>query len=246
MKLILLTIFFITNAHYCFAYSQLSAEDANVIVGNEFEINFFENNIDSTNDIIELSFDIKLSNPTVAYLLEIAEKENTLIKPSLIRENDSLYKVSLKINNTSTQKLNNIFSIKAFALAGNDTITYLNFSNIIINGKVSDDFEIKIISKSIEGAIIYLRKPTIRAVYPNPVNSNSSIYCTFSIDEELDIEFVLYDLSGRAFKSLSLDKVQKGTSIIEFPLDYQYSMGTYYLMMKTIENNDTRKIIIIK
>jgi|GEM_PF-3522763 len=251
MKLLLLhrfmvvIVFILLNMNSLFG--GFKVEDVRTNIGDEFEIGFkFENNLDTF--IRDIKFVIHLSNPTVVYLNEIIEEGYGIESKEIIRINDSSYTVRLIFSDMmgGYNEGSNLFSIRGTALAGNDSLCYLDFNNIEYLGVVSEDLQCKVISKTNDEYVQYIRNPKIRDLYPLPASSNDYLNCSFTIDFDADVEFKIFDTSGRFVKKHVLKGIKKGTHTISFFMEKELAMGTYFIALKTNKIYDQRKFIIIK
>lgn len=232
---------------YSLLHSQFKIENVKTNIGDDFEIGI---DLFSSIDIIvhEMTMEIKVSNPSVAYLDEIVEADYKIGSSILTRINDSIYTVKLTFAGDVPEFEQNkkLFKILGTALAGNDSLCYIDFKNIQFGEINIEDLRCTLISKTGEHYIRYIRNPQLREIYPIPAISNKELKCTFTIDNNSDVELSIFDVSGRFVKKQVFENINKGTHTVSILMDLQFAMGSYYIALKTDKIYDIRKFVLIK
>ncbi len=77
-------------------------------------------------------------------------------------------------------------------------------------------------------------------VYPNPFSSSTTI--DFNLSESKNISILITDVTGRTVKTIPTKNLQSGKSKIELNLS-ELNSGIYFCQIKSIENNQTIKLI---
>ncbi len=79
--------------------------------------------------------------------------------------------------------------------------------------------------------------------FPNPFNSSTTI--TFYLPDTRNVEIKIFDVLGREITTLLNELKPKGVHSIHFNSD-KLSSGTYFVVLKTRDYIDTRKILLMK
>ena len=85
--------------------------------------------------------------------------------------------------------------------------------------------------------------PTIYSAYPNPSSDLIKILYYMPRDENIDI--VIYDLLGREWEKIESSYKLYGYHTLDWN-SKNYSSGEYFIRISTSDNNDTKKIMLIK
>jgi len=226
----ILFIIFIVSSNIL--YSQLSVNDMSVSTGDEFELLI---NIESDDSKNEITFDLRIENPTLVYPLGISDNGQ------LIRKNDSTYTIIiLSINNT--------ISIKFEALAGNDSVCIIELQNILINGESFPNTRFLVKNNSTNKSVIYFRKPYLYDVYPNPIykSETSELNFSYSVDKDMEIIVWLVNIKGELVWKKSLGLVNKGVHQDRIAIDTKIPTSNYWLVLNTGLGNVYKKIVMLK
>ena len=84
---------------------------------------------------------------------------------------------------------------------------------------------------------------SISKVQPNPVNDVSYIY--YSIPQQGDIQFALYDISGKTYKTINVPMETAGKHKIELDAA-DIPAGFYILRMTSVSGYTTAKVQVVK
>ena len=83
----------------------------------------------------------------------------------------------------------------------------------------------------------------LSGVYPNPFNPSTTI--SFAVSDQMDIKLVIYDMQGRAVKTL-LDKAcTPGVYNINWDAK-GYSSGVYFAKLSSNKHEQVHKLMLIK
>ncbi|MFH1051737.1 MAG: hypothetical protein V1779_12520 [bacterium] len=229
-------------------HSQFSGSDTSGFVGSKIPVQIQYHGVLENDKDYSFESDLLISNPTVFYPLDILSAENTIINHyTFQRKTDSTYHLSinLTIENDFIQE-ETFCSLKGELLAGNDSITKLYFSNVILGDSAQSDFSVNVKSTSASGFMNYVRFARITGYYPNPLRIGETLHLDYYIDKKSKIKFYIYDLRTKAKLIEDLGIVGIGLHSFEFILDGSFSAGLYYLMLETNSGFVYKPLVIIK
>ncbi len=113
----------------------------------------------------------------------------------------------------------------------------------ILNDDVLPENDTNCIYLSTLVDVINSTKAKLFAVYPNP--TNSKVYYGIDLDEDTEVDILVYDLSGRLVSSNAMGMFTKGRHNIETENDH-LSEGTYFFIVKTKNKAYNGRFVLIK
>ena len=229
-------------------FSQFSGLDSSGFVGDFISVQIQYNGNFETEKVYKFESDLFISNPTIFYPVEFLAGDNTKINDyELNRINDSTYKVSINIQFLENFTPGNIiFKLRGELLAGNDSVTTLNFTNIKLNDSLNESFGITVKSTTEAGFIQYVRFARITKYYPNPLTIGEKLHVDYYIDKKSKIVIRLYDLIGNYVLTSDEGIIDIGIHSFEFTPDKSFSAGLYWIYLETNSGNSHKPVVIIK
>ncbi|MES2764909.1 MAG: T9SS type A sorting domain-containing protein [Bacteroidota bacterium] len=226
MKKIILFSFFLLKT---FAFAQ--SDTAHGIVGEKVELRLIVDKPDE--EIVKISGQFLLSNPTVFYPEEFLKADSVVLK----RENDSVYSFSFSARDT-------IF-LKGEALAGSDSVCEISFKNVTIDGIAVSDFKGIIITESIGAPLPYIRPATLIEGFPNPASRGQEITWAYRLDKTSNVTFGFYTLLGKEI--LLKDLGEQTATIHTFSIipDVNFAAGVYWVRLFTNSGEALQQMMVI-
>jgi hypothetical protein len=227
-------------------YAQLYVEDKEFDLGSydclwissdDSTINSFRN--------LEIRGKFKLSDQYLFYPERFISSENyVLTEQSLLKVNDSLYSFNIDLSIIEDNPFSDIlFYLCGYALAGRDSICYLEFSDFTINDKIIDDFNGKIIIKTENNSIPYIRMPQLK-VLENPV-STTEIMLEAVLWQDSDVSFFVYDIEGRLMDLEKFEGINAGKRQFNINIGH-LSSGVYIIIMRTDHGSSSERFLLHK
>jgi hypothetical protein len=208
--------------------------ELSVFVGDTFDFSYslkFKN-------LQKLSIQIEIDNPTLLLPEQIIIKNDTT---ELIADSKYIFSAN-DINLNSNDSL--LFTVSGLVLAGNDTTANANVSFII-----NDNFEI---NNEVKFTILnyapmpYIRFPEVLSIYPNPVYDENTINVIYQLDEDSEVLFRIYSLSGKLMYEKETRLLEKGEKMQIISTEQLTDSGIYLLLIKTKNLITLEKFIFIK
>jgi hypothetical protein len=241
MKYIVSIIFFLYSIS---ANAEIIANNPKGNIGESVTVNI-KISKDLLDSVSNISCSFEISNPTIFYPDSITINELNL--KSYNRKNDSIYSFSFNnINKNDFKSDTLIISLFGELLAGNDSLTKIDFYEFYINSKKFYTFSSIIHSESIGTPLPYIRISTLEQNYPNPVFSGSFSKWSFRIDLESEIEFQVFNLIGQKVEVINLGAKPSGNYTFEFFVNNNYPSGLYRMILITGLNNVGQTFMVIK
>ncbi len=239
----IISIFFIFST---LCHAQLFIEDKQTELG-EYDclwINTIDDSIKML-DVMTINGYFVLSDHFLFYPVAFDTPSNMkIIDQNLININDSAYSFSISLSKVNEDPFSDIlFYLCGYTLAGRDSLCYIDFSGMLLNGKTIDDFKGKIHINTENGTIPYYRMPEL-IIKGNPALQNEMKVAIY-LWEDSDISFELYDMSGNNIKLIEYNDLRYGKTELTIDIN-QLSSGFYYLLMKTDNSTITERFVLIK
>lgn len=186
-----------------------------------------------------LSARLKLSNPTVFYPQRfVAAAGDTILARTIKRDNDSMYQLTVTVRYDAASRAtagDTVCYLAGEMLAGADTITSIELTQIVINGATTPNLTAFITSTSIGPPIPYVRFASLDQNYPNPVPPGLPTTFAFRIDQQSDITFYVYDVLGKQVYTRQYPGLSFGVYTFSFtPTLLGMSSGAYWVRMVTV------------
>jgi hypothetical protein len=80
------------------------------------------------------------------------------------------------------------------------------------------------------------------SVYPNPARED--IWIELSSRQGQTVDIGLYDAEGRLMDILLRERIEPGSKLLQLNLK-TLKAGVYYLLFKTVEGNQSRKVVVL-
>jgi hypothetical protein len=204
-----------------------------------------EDSIINSFKVLEIRGRFKLSDQYLFYPERFISSENyVLTDQSLFRVNDSLYSFNFDLTILEDDPFSDIlFYLCGYALADRDSICFVKFYDISINDVTFEDFTGRIIIKTENGSIPYIRMPQLK-VLENPVSANE-IMVEAILWQDSDVSFFVYDITG---KLMNLDKYEGiNAGKRQFNLNIGHlSSGVYIIIMYTDHGSTSERFLLHK
>lgn len=84
---------------------------------------------------------------------------------------------------------------------------------------------------------------TISQIYPNPIQDRATI--SFSTEVDTDVEFTIYDISGRRISTIETDNYERGEHEASLNTD-NLTDGVYIMKMTTDDTISTKRFVVSK
>ncbi len=245
MKFVLLLFFIFANSLICDVF--ISGTGSNGNVGDTICNSIIIQSENPLEKVMLIEGIVQLSNPLVFYPLDmLADSDFEIIENNINRENDSIYKIRLKINIKSKPVRELKINFCGELLAGNDSVCSVNFTNVQINFNSANDFEIDIKSYNLGSKFPYLRFARLLQNAPNPVTAGSNTNWTYTIDIPQNINFLVYNLVGKLMYEEKRKIESPGTHIYDLLIDNLTYPGIYYFILDGEYTRVGRSFVIIK
>lgn len=218
-------------------YGQISFEKDTIAGRNSEEIEI-ELNVETTNEISEIEFDLLLSNPTVCYLNDIVEQDLILSNELLAKEN-GLFSVKLRVRNgIETVK------IRSKLLSGNDSVSTIRLFNVKIDSNEFPEDSATIKNILFDNSGPYVRFLTSNSPYPNPIISGGIETIVFYNDIALKVQILVCNSDGYIFVN-SNRFYEKGKNSFEI-ITSELPAGAYYVSIYSQIGNSIQQFVVIK
>jgi|GEM_PF-4731997 len=229
-------------------FSQFSSNDTSGFVGDYLTIEINYSGTFSAENHYTFKSDMKISNPTAFYPIKVLAGQNTYLNDfEMSKMTDSTYQISVNFNfNSNFSSGDEIFKIYGELFAGNDSISYQNFTNVYLNDTSMNDFSSKIQSTSAPGFINYVRFSRITKSYPNPITSSDILHIDYYIDKKSKIKIWVYDLNGKGLLIEEIKVANLGFHSSEYQIDNSLSAGLYWIYLESYSGTDYKPLVIIK
>lgn len=227
------------------AYS-FSVPDTTIgLVGEEAAIM-----IDISDDNISIvSGRFKISNKTMFYPKRL-ESETGVIEEFNLKVDSSTFNRSFSIYDFSfvyEKSTGNQLQLIGEMLAGNDTITTIEFYDINVNGSTINDTLITYLSTDNRyGNLIYVQRARILNVFPQPLVGNKEFTVEFEIHSDRRVKFLITTIDGRELEVREFESYSKGIHQERFRFETQISSGVYQIVMDTDGFDDFKQFVFIK
>ena len=123
--------------------------------------------------------------------------------------------------------------------------TYKDLQNNIIREPNEGYFELYVDDQINEISEEIPQNFKLEQNYPNPFNLGTNIKYSLAEDRITNVQLKVYDILGREIATLVNENKPKGNYSIYFPTN-NLSSGVYFYTLKTGDNFDTKKMIILK
>jgi hypothetical protein len=225
MKIFLLVFFLLKISVFA------QSDTARGIVGEKVELRLVIDKPDT--EIVKISGQFLLSNPTVFYPEEFLKADSVVLK----RENDSVYLFSFSARDT-------IF-LKGEALAGSDSLCEISFRNVTIDGIAVGDFKGTIITESIGAPLPYIRFATLEEGFPNPVYRGQEVTWAYRLDKPSNVQFAFYTILGKEILLKDLGEQPLGIRTFSLRPDIDFAAGVYWVRLKTDFGESLQQMMVI-
>ena len=203
---------------------------------------------------ISITGEFKLSNPTVFYpeYFEINDSVGNLYGAvienyKLERHNDSMYSFELNIGFENGQDSPEILVCHCGeALAGSDSICYVDYYDVQINSEGIPGTTGTIIIQSIGPPLPYVRFARLERNYPNPIGRGETTKWVYRIDKKSRVRFYLFDSAGQEKQIGDFPGMEIGIHEFNYTPDYTMCTGSYILLMVTNSGTEMDNFIILK
>lgn len=225
-----------------FGYSTvLKAQDRDTLqisVGRTFSVPVYK--LSTTNSTV-VSGTCIISNPLVAYFSADLQEQAEVI----FWERRGLDTIQFYLRYNAN--VDSLFFLQGKALAGNDSLCRLQFLALTVNDTLNfTPFSLLLISRSVGPPLPYIRFATLEQNYPNPVPAAGSTIFPYRIDKASDVQFVLYDITGRSEVVGSLKNVPAGVHQFVFFPESKFMTGAYRMRMITSSGEASRRLLIVR
>lgn len=229
LKFFLINLIITFISTYC--YSQIICP-----IGQNIQFNIDNITTEPINNSLNIT--INNSNPTVFYI--------DSVKFNNISLNLSRTYYDIEIQHVFETPTNTPIALTIYGtgLAGNDTITELQFHNIIDNSKIKDTTINIILQKYIPGSYAKLAK--ITNIYPNPTNINNQLYIEYSLDIPSNIIVKIYSINGKEEKKIEIKNNNlfgKNTLVID--LNHDIYEGKYFAVLESSSGTHFYPFIVL-
>lgn len=219
------------------ATAQIVAGDAHGFVGKEVQLPLRLINGVDTGITVAIEGAFQLSNPTVFFPERfVVAAGDTVLTSRLTKLTDSTFTFALTIRVgriTPRMARDTIFWLAGEALAGNDSVCVLTFSDLRLNGGEVGAATGTITTTSIGTPRPYVRFATLEQNYPNPVLRFNPTTWAYRIDKDSPVQLILYTNLGEEYIILDQGFVKAGIHLITFTPGYDVSVGVYWARLVT-------------
>lgn len=185
---------------------------------------------------------IILENPTLFYPEEFTSNHD--IEYNFERSNDTLCYFTLYFSGSQGEKVT--INLCGEALAGNDSICYVEFRDVRLNNEEISSFRGKIIAKNTGVDLFYIRFMNMKHPCPNPAARGQEIVFQYRIDKETYIKVFIYDIAGNLLHFEIFNDVPPGWHDYKFVPDHRLSSGCYWIMIRSNFGGGKKKFMIVK
>jgi len=238
--------FFVVFFNALIGYAQLNIEDKEIDLGS-YDCLWISSDDSTLNSQRNLDIVGKflLSDHYLFYPERFESPDNYLLTDhSLIKESDSTYSFRLVLSYVKDDPFSNIlFYLCGYALAGSDSICYVEFSEVRINDVPNNNFAGRIIIKTENSSIPYVRMPQLKVVV-SPVEA-SEIILEVILWQSSDVRFEIYDVSGKIMKLEKFEGIGAGNKSFNLNIEH-LSSGVYNILMITNHGQSSERFLLIK
>jgi len=199
--------------------------------------------LEFTENIDNIAFTVKSSNPTVFFIDSIKINDTILMQP---KRNYNETKFST--GNLNSEQIDLI--IYGTGLSGNDTITVLTIEDIFINDNKIDENEFENITviqvKSNDNTIYhnYIRLAKITNLYPIPVAYGNDLIIYYVIDIPADVKFNVVNSLGASIEKFELKNVTVGKNEFKLKINNNYFSGIYWIILDTSSGKHRKSFVV--
>lgn len=228
------------------AFASVSSDTARAIIGEKAIIPVIIDYDGNQTETFSFSASFTLSNPTVFYPEVFYGVDDEPIPDSrLERINDSSYIIET-FPEYDTVSGKYVFSIFGEALAGNDSVCVLRFTNVKVEDQQQNDFTAVLITESSGPHYPYVRFIELEQNYPNPVRAGELTTFPLLIDKTSDIKYIIFDLNGQVVKKDILEALESGIHQIIYRIPPTMSVGTYWIIIESSSGRANKRFQIWK
>jgi len=227
-------------------YSQLYIEDKQFELG-KYDCLWISTNDSNIKDLQDIIIDgyFKISNPYLFYPEQFDSPNNfKMTDYSLSKINDSIYTFNLVLSFVEDDPFSDIlFYLCGYALAGNDSICDIDFTDIRINKQGIESFTGKINIITENHSIPYIRMPELNARI-NPVIAGELIFDAV-LWQDSDLSFEVYDIIGNIKQLDNFSSIKTGENQFVLTTN-ELSSGIYNILMHTNHGTAMERVLLIK
>lgn len=199
-------------------------------VGKQYEIPILLSLAPGT---FSFSATVKLSNPTVFFPEGLSQTaKSTISNHSLTRLTDSTY--SLVATVVANEITDTAFFLWGTALAGNDSTTTIQITDLRVNDNPLANLEIRLLTTSVGTRRPYVRFSVFDPGFPNPITSQETITYAYQIDIPSDVRFYAVTLNGTQTLIGDFKNVPFGVHTFQFTPGPLWASGNYWVMFETV------------
>lgn len=187
---------------------------------------------------------LKIGNPSLIYPLFVRINNTDTELHEIARINDSTFSVYVKFSEDVKSDI--IIEVICEALAGNDSISVISFSDSRLNSDPLQNINYLVLVNTLNNELPYLRFPTFLGLYPNPLYDNSIVNIEYINDVTGDVDIYIYDGIGReSFVKKSFTTIP-GVQKESIVLSKYILSGLYRVELRTKFGRISKPIIVIK
>lgn len=221
--------------------------DGGGLIGKEATVPFVAERRLEAGDTVRLSGDFRLDDPTVFYpLLFRMTGPDSLLVAELSSSTDSTWSFSLSVLlRRDLAPGDTLLLLTGEALAGADTTTRVIFSGLLADGTPREEREVRITTIPIGPSLRYVRFGRLDPGRPNPVVPGDRVSWGFRIDQQSDVIFTIYDLTGRMIIRDDLGRLDKGVYRHSIAIDLSTPSGFYLVHLATELGHDYEEMHVL-
>ncbi|MBI5325354.1 MAG: hypothetical protein HZB41_08815 [Ignavibacteriae bacterium] len=227
--------------------SQIQAQYAEGITGDEIQIIITVPVSFATIGINALEGKIHLSNPTVFYPDSITNLSGFIMTPDItqnIHDSAWIFKTEFEKSNSNDSLI--YLMLYGEALAGTDSTCFLKFTGIKLNEISVNDFTTKVTIHRGSIPSNYIRFAKIIKYYPNPVEDERPTKWYYLIDKSTIVEFYIIDYRGKETFLVNLGEKSIGIHEFDFTPEMGFSSGWYWMKLKTTIGESISPFVIAR
>lgn len=191
-------------------------------------------------DTIRVSGRFRLGDPTVFYpILFRSAPDDRILDSDLSSGTDSTWTFDVTLVAGRTIRPGDTLLVLAGeALAGADTATIVRFSGLLYNGTPLETVEVRVRTISIGPQLRYIRFGQLDPGLPNPTVPGQKVTWGFRIDQDSDVTFTIYDVTGRMVIRDDLGHLPKGVYVHSITPDLSTPSGFFIVHLSTEIGDD--------